>query len=109
MAVLLFVKPPAPAGISAASTNQIIMAGSDPTYISFFGPNYGSADGNYSKSNNELYNLDGVRFIKYEATYGAWTGYWDNGDNSYNWVIAPVSSASTIPTNWGNGLTITAA
>jgi hypothetical protein len=104
MAVLLFVKPSV---ITVASTNTIIMSGSGPTYAPFFAS--GDADGVYAKSNDELYNLDGLRFIKYESTYGAWTGYWDNGDNSYNWVIAPISSASTIPKNWGNGLTIAAA
>jgi len=94
-------------GISAASTGTVIMAGSGPTYVPFFGS--GNADGSYTKESGTFYRLDTFRGILYEPSYGAWTGYWDNGDNSYNWVVAPYSSASIIPFNWGNGLTITAA
>jgi len=93
-----------PAGIPVASTGTIIMAGSGPAYTAFFGP--GDADGNYTKTSETSYNLDGVRSMIYFD--GSWWGYWDNGDNLYLWVRAPLSSPLYIPTNWGNGITITA-
>ena len=94
-----------PAGIPVATTNQIVMAGSGPAYTEYFGP--GNADGSYTKTSESAYNLDGLRYIIYFD--GNWWGYWDNGDNSYLWVSAAPSSILYIPTNWGNGITITAA
>jgi hypothetical protein len=100
------VKRDAPSlGIPVASTDTIIMAGSGPAYTTYFGP--GDADGNYTKTSETSYNLDGVRSMIYFD--GSWWGYWDNGDNSHFWVRAPLSSPLYIPTNWGNGITITAA
>jgi hypothetical protein len=107
MAVLLFVKPPAPSGIVVANTAYVIMSGSGPTYSAFFGS--GDGDGFYGKQNETLFGYNGILSIYYEAGIGAWAGVWDNGDNSFNWVYAPESSALIMPINWGNGLTITAS
>jgi hypothetical protein len=70
--------------------------------------NFGSVDGDgfYGKQNETLFGYNGILSINYDAGAGAWTGVWDNGDNSYNWVYAPESSALIMPINWGNGLTI---
>ena len=99
--------PVIPAGIPVASTNNIIMAGSGPAYTAFFGA--GNADGLYPKQNNSQYGFNVSNSIIYSEGLGAWYANWDNGDNSYDWATAPQSSASVIPTNWGNGITITAA
>ena len=102
------VKRDAPSlGILVASTNKIIMAGSGPAYTAYFGP--GNADGVYVKESATVYRLDFLRTITYDYGYLAWVGYWDNGDNSYAWAVSDGSSELYIPTNWGNGITITAA
>ena len=106
MAILVFVKPPAPAGIPVASTNQITVAGSGSVYAQTFGS--GNADGVYTKVSETYYDLDGTRYMYYFSGEGAWVGGWNNGDNSYDWATAPQSSASVIPTNWGGGMTVTA-
>jgi hypothetical protein len=97
----------APSEIIVTSIGGVIMSGSGPTYSAFFGS--GNGDGYYGKQTDTLFGYLGILSIYYEAGFGAWTGYWDNGDNSYNWVIAPQSSSLVIPINWGNGLTISAA
>jgi hypothetical protein len=99
--------PVIPAGIPVASTNNIIMAGSGPRYTSYFGP--GNADGVYVKESATVYRLDFLRTITYDYGYLAWIGYWDNGDNSYPWVISDGSNELYIPTSWNYGITITAA
>jgi hypothetical protein len=101
------IAPAAPSGIPVASTNTIIMSGSGPTYIPVFGS--GNADGSYIKQSETLYDLDGLRYLYYDSGANYWVATWNNGDNSYDWAFAPQSSASFIPTNWGNGLTIAAA
>ena len=98
---------PPPSGIPVASTNTIIMSGSGPTYIQTFGS--GNADGSYIKQSETFYDLDGTRYLYYWSGGNCWVATWSNGDNSYDWASSPQSSASFIPTNWGNGLTITAA
>jgi hypothetical protein len=75
-------------------------------YAQAFGS--GNADGVYTKQSETFYDLDGTRYMYYSSGGGRWVGGWSNGDNSYDWVEAPQSPASVIPTNWGGGMTVTA-
>jgi len=97
-----------PAGIPVASTNTIILNNALAFYQSFLGQAYFISNQQYfGKINSTTYNDGGSNYILFSDH---WIWIWDNNDNSYELIdMTNSTNPNFIPTDWGNGITITAA
>ena len=98
----------APVGIPVASTNTIILNNALAFYQSSLGQAYFISNQQYfGKINSTTYNDGGSNYILFSDH---WIWRWDNNDNSYELIdMTNSTNPNFIPTDWGNGITITAA